>query len=72
MKETKEKIKECSHLYKYMKLTKEETEECSHIYKLQRIETEEYHYGSTAVNYFYKKVGYVVCEKCGNIIKQDF
>lgn len=48
-----------------------ETKECSHIYRLERIETEQTNVGSTGANFFYKKVGYVVCEKCGYIIKQD-
>ena len=44
---------------------------CRHSFKLERIgiDTEQNNYGSTGM--FYRKVGYVVCEKCGLIIKQD-
>ena len=55
-----------------MNETKEENKECDHIFRLQRIEIEQNNVGFIVlVFFFYKKVGYVVCEKCGKIIKQD-
>ena len=54
-----------------MEQTKKETKECSHIYRLQRIGTEQIPEGGGFTGFSYKKVGYVVCEKCGYIIKQD-
>ena len=46
-------------------------EKCEHIFKLQKIETEQIPEGVASTGVFYRKVGYVVCEKCGYIIKQD-
>lgn len=48
-----------------------EKEECQHSFKLERIDTEQTNFGSGSTGFFYKKVGYAICEKCGLIIKQD-
>ena len=44
---------------------------CRHSFQLARIDTEQTNIGSGSTGMFYKRVGYVVCEKCGYLIKQD-
>ena len=44
---------------------------CRHTFKLERIDTEQTNIRSGSTGMFYKKVGHVICEKCGLIIKQD-
>jgi len=40
---------------------------CRHLFNLSRIDTEPIDQGT---GYFYQRVGYVVCEKCGEVRKQ--
>jgi len=60
---------------------KKETEEekktkqegCRHLFALSRIDTEQTNQGVGSIGstgYFYQRVAYVVCEKCGEVRKQ--
>jgi len=40
---------------------------CRHLFNLSRIDTEPIDQGTV---YFYQRVSYVVCEKCGEVRKQ--
>jgi len=44
--------------------------ECRHLFSLSRIDTEQTNQGSGSTGYFYQRVAYVVCEKCGEVRKQ--
>ena len=60
------------------KTMKKETEEekktkqegCRHLFALSRIDTEQRNQGVGSTGYFYQRVAYVVCEKCGEVRKQ--
>jgi hypothetical protein len=55
---------------KTMKEEKQKTIECRHSFVLSRIDTEQTNQGMGSTGYFYQKVAYVVCEKCGEVKKQ--
>ena len=48
-----------------------EIKEHQQIFTLARVDTEQINEGVGSTGFFYKKVGYAICEKCGLIIKQD-
>lgn len=54
-----------------MKKDKENNNLCTHCFKIDKITTEQENYGGSSTAFFYKKIAYVVCEKCGLVIKQD-
>ncbi|MBI4092180.1 MAG: hypothetical protein HY427_03190 [Candidatus Levybacteria bacterium] len=44
--------------------------ECRHLFALSRIDIEQTNQGAGSTGYFYQRVAYVVCEKCGEVRKQ--
>ena len=44
----------------------QDNENCQHKFVLSQVTTEE-----TNAGFFYKRIVYVICEKCGEVIKQD-
>ena len=53
----------------FMNTEKKETK-CRHSFNISYIDTEQINAGSESIGYFYKRVVYVVCEKCGEVKKQ--
>jgi len=53
-----------------MKEEKQKTGECGHLFSLSRIDNEQTNEGSGGTGYFYQRVAYIVCEKCGEVRKQ--
>jgi len=51
-------------------LEERKQEGCRHLFTLSRIDTEQTNQGAGNTGYFYQKIAYVVCEKCGETIKQ--
>ena len=49
---------------------KQKQERCRHLFALSRIDNEQINQGSGSTGYFYQRVAYVVCEKCGEVQKQ--
>ena len=52
-----------------MNTEKKETK-CRHSFNISYIDTEQINASSESIGYFYKRVVYVACEKCGEVKKQ--
>ena len=46
-------------------------EKCKHNFELSQVTTESENPSAGGTSFFYKKVAYVVCTKCGEVKKQD-
>lgn len=53
------------------KETKITDEKCIHSFQLAKIEIETESSPSSSLSNYYKKIAYVICEKCGLILKQN-
>ena len=53
-----------------MNKDKQTEKECRHLFTISRIDTEQTNQGPGSTGYFYQRVAYVVCEKCGEVRKQ--
>jgi len=54
-----------------MKKEREKKQEgCRHLFALSCINTEQTNQGAGSTGYFYQRIAYVVCEKCGEVRKQ--
>ena len=49
----------------------QEKENCQHKFVLSQVTTEQTNHGSGSTGFFYKRIAYVICEKCGEVLKQD-
>src|SRR3990167_1037661 len=50
--------------------TKQKQGECRHLFVISLIDTEPVDQGAGSTGYFYRRIAYVVCEKCGEVKTQ--
>ena len=58
-------------IYEEENMNEKNPDSCIHVFELARTETEQTNHGADSTGFFYKKVAYVICVKCGKVIKQD-